>query len=130
MAEYVMKDIVKKRGIGDNFEIASAATSTEEIGSEVYPPARKTLYDHGIRCDGKRSRQMTMEDYLYYDYIIAMDRHNLRNMVRFIGDDPEGKVSMLLPHDVADPWYTRDFDQTWDDVNEGCNILLERLGFN
>ena len=134
MAEFVMKDIVKKRGIADNFEIASAATSTEELGNPVYPPARRKLNENGIDCNGKTARQMTKEDYSYYDYILAMDRNNLRNMVRFVGDDPDRKVSLLMSHtdtprDVADPWYTGDFEQTWQDVNKGCNAVLKELGF-
>ena len=132
MAEFVMKDMVKKRGIAENFEIASAATSTEEIGNPVYPPARRKLNENGISCDGKTARQMTKEDYSYYDYILAMDKNNLRNMVRFVGNDPDGKVSLLMSHtdtprDVADPWYTGDFEQTWEDVNMGCEGLLKRL---
>ena len=134
MAEFAMKDIVKKRGIADNFEIASAATSTEEVGNPVYPPARRKLNENGIDCSGKTARQMTKEDYTYYDYILAMDQSNLRNMVRFVGDDPDKKVSLLMSHtdtprDVADPWYTGDFEQTWQDVNKGCNSLLEEIGF-
>ncbi len=132
MAEFVMKDMVKKKGIADMFEIASAATSTEALGEPVYPPARKKLNEEGLNCNGKISRQMTKDDYGYYDYIVAMDRYNLRNMVRFVGDDPEGKVSLLLdytdfPGDVADPWYTGDFEQTWEDVNNGCEGLLKKL---
>ncbi len=134
MAEFVMKDIVKKRGIADNFEIASAATSNWEIGNGVYPPAKHKLRENGISCEGKTARQMTKNDYVYYDLIIAMDEGNLRDMVRFVGNDPMGKVSLLMSHtstprDVADPWYTRDFEQTWKDVNEGCNCLLKELGF-
>ena len=132
MAEFVMKDMVKKKGISDMFEIASAATSTEELGNPVYPPARKKLNEEGLSCSGKTSRQMTTSDYGYYDYIVAMDRYNLRNMERFVGNDPDNKVSLLLdytdtPGDVADPWYTGDFQQTWDDVNNGCKGLLERV---
>lgn len=132
MAEFVMKDMVKKKGIADMFEIASAATSTEELGNPVYPPARKKLSEEGLSCSGKTSRQMTASDYGYYDYIVAMDRYNLRNMARFVGNDPDNKVSLLLdytdnPGDVADPWYTGDFEQTWEDVNSGCKGLLERL---
>ena len=132
MAEFVMKDMVKKKGVADRFEIASAATSTEELGNPVYPPARRKLNEEGLSCSGKTSRQMTKDDYGYYDYIIAMDRNNLRNMVRFVGDDPERKVSLLMDHtstprDVADPWYTGDFQQTWDDVCAGCSGLLEKL---
>ena len=132
MAEFVMKNMVKKKGLSDMFEIASAATSTEELGNPVYPPARRKLNEEGLSCSGKTSRQMTKSDYGYYDYIIAMDRYNIRNMARFVGDDPEGKVSLLLdytdcPGDVADPWYTGDFEQTWEDVNNGCKGLLKRL---
>ncbi len=127
-----MKDMVKKIGVSDMFEIASAATSTEELGNPVYPPARRKLNEEGINCSGKTARQMTKDDYDYYDFIVAMDRYNLRNMTRFVGNDPEGKVSLLMdytstPRDVADPWYTGDFDQTWEDVNMGCEGLLKRL---
>ena len=131
MAEFVMKDMVEKNGVSEEFEIASAATSTEEIGNPVYPPAKRKLAEHGISCEGKTARQMTKEDYAYYDYIIAMDRFNLRNMTRFVGNDPDNKVSLLMdftshPGDVADPWYTGDFDATWDDVNEGCVGILKK----
>ena len=132
MAEFVMKDLVNKKGMADQFEIASAATSTEEIGNPVYPPAKRKLKEHGISCEGKTARQMTKADYTYYDYIIAMDRFNLRNMTRFAGNDPDNKVSLLMdftnrPGDVADPWYTGDFDSTWDDVYEGCVGILKKL---
>ncbi len=132
MAEFVMKDLVKKAGLEAQFEIASAATSTEEIGSHVYPPTRRKMAEHGISCEGKTARQMTMSDYDYYDLLVCMDRNNLRNMRRFCGTDPEGKVSLLMSHtsrpgDVADPWYTGDFDATWDDVMEGCQALLDEL---
>ncbi|MGN0179472.1 MAG: low molecular weight protein-tyrosine-phosphatase [Monoglobaceae bacterium] len=132
MAEFVMKDLVNKKGMADQFEIASAATSTEEIGNPVYPPAKRKLKEHGISCEGKTARQMTKADYTYYDYIIAMDRFNLRNMTRFVGNDPDNKVSFLMdfashPGDVADPWYTGDFDATWNDVYEGCVGILKKL---
>lgn len=132
MAEFVMKDMVKKKGIQDMFEIASAATSTEALGESVYPPARRKLNEEGISCSGKTARQMTKDDYGYYDYIIAMDRLNLRNMARFVGNDPDNKVSLLMdytstPHDVADPWYTGDFQETWEDVNLGCEGLIKKL---
>ena len=132
MAEFVMKDLVNKKGMADQFEIASAATSTEEIGNPVYPPAKRKLKEHGISCEGKTARQMTKADYAYYDYIIAMDRFNLRNMTRFAGNDPDNKVSLLMdftsrPGDVADPWYTDDFDVTWNDVYEGCVGILKKL---
>lgn len=132
MAEFVMKDLVNQKGISDKFEIASAATSTEEIGNPVYPPAKRKLAEHGLTCDGKTARQMTKADYSYYDYIIAMDRYNLKNMTRFTGGDPDKKVSLLMeftsrPGDVADPWYTGDFDATWNDVYEGCSGVLRYI---
>jgi protein-tyrosine phosphatase len=132
MAEFVMKDLVKKAGLEWAFEIASAATSTEEIGNPVYPPARRKLAEHGIGCAGKTARQLCRKDYDYYDYLIGMDSANLRNMRRMCGGDPEGKISLLLDHtnrpaDVADPWYTGDFEATWQDVLEGCSCLLEKL---
>lgn len=133
MAEFVMKHLVEERGLQERFEIASAATSTEEIGNPVYPPARRKLAEHGIGCQGKTARQMTMEDYLYYDLIIVMDRSNVRNLRRLLGEDTEGKVHLLMdytsrPGEVADPWYTGNFDATWRDVLEGCEGLLEYLG--
>lgn len=132
MAEFVMKQLVKNEGLEEQFEIASAATSTEEIGNSVYPPARRKLAEHGIGCEGKTARQMTRADYHYYDYIIAMDRNNLRNLKRMFGEDTEHKISLLMeytqrPGDVADPWYTGDFDATWRDVLEGCRGLLDYL---
>ncbi len=132
MAEFVMKDMIRKKGCADKFEIASAATSTEEIGNPVYPPARRKLSEHSISCNGKTARQMTEGDYLHYDYIVAMDRNNLRNMKKFVGDDPGNKVSLLMSHtdrpgDVRDPWYTGDFEETWKDINEGCSALLKKL---
>ena len=135
MAEFVMKRLVEDAGLSDRFEIASAATSTEEIGNPVYPPARRKLAEHGIGCAGKTARQMTMDDYRHYDYIIAMDHNNLRNLRRLIGEDHDHKISLLMdfterPGDVADPWYTGDFEATWRDVIEGCeglmNILMKR----
>ena len=124
---------------GADFEIASAATSTEEIGNPVYPPARRMLERHGIDCRGKTARQMTLRDYEYYDYIVLMDRNNLRNL-RWILPPAiyerecagGGKVSLLMDwtgnsRDVADPWYTGDFDATWNDVNEGCRAMLTSL---
>lgn len=131
MAEFVLRNMVKN--MAAEFEIASAATSTEEIGNPVYPPARKKLKENGISCDGKTARQMTKEDYRYYDHIIAMDRFNIRNMAKFVGEDPDNKVSLMMdftnrPGDVADPWYTGDFEATWQDINEGCRGLLKELG--
>ncbi len=133
MAEFVMKDMVRKRGLGDRFEIASASTSREEIGNPVYPPARRKLAEHGISCEGHHARQMTRADYDKYDLIIGMDHANIRNILRITGGDPEGKVSLLLDHtaragqEVADPWYTGDFDETWDDVTEGSEALLTEI---
>lgn len=130
MAEYVLKDIVKKRGIENEFEIASAATSREEIGNPVYPPARKKLAENGISCGGHQARQITKRDYAHFDRIVCMDRNNVRNTLRITGGDPDHKISMLLDftpragHEVADPWYTGDFDATWRDVVEGCEGLL------
>ena len=130
MAEFVMKDLVKKAGLEHQFEIASAAVSREELGNPVYPPARQMLAQHGIRCDGKTARQVTAADYEKYDHLVCMDRSNLRLLDRIIGSDPEGKVSLLLDHagihrDVADPWYTGDFEATWNDVLTGCTALLQ-----
>ena len=133
MAEFVMKDMVHKRGLDDCFEIASAATSREELGNPVYPPARRKLAEHGISCSGHHARQMTKTDYDRYDTIIGMDHANIRNILRITGGDPEHKVSLLLDHtdrpgqEVADPWYTGNFDDTWCDVVEGCEALLNRI---
>lgn len=132
MAEFVMKDLVGKAGADERFFIASAATSTEEIGNPVYPPARRKLAEHGIGCAGKTARQMTAADYREYDLLIGMDSANLRNMRRICGGDPEGKIRLLMdftdrPGDVADPWYTGDFETTWRDISAGCRGLLEWL---
>ena len=115
MAEFVMKDLVQKAGLADHFYIESAATSTEEIGNEVYPPAKRKLAEHGISCKGKTARQMTRSDYQRFDLLIGMDDWNIRNMTRIAGGDPEGKIHKLLDYtvrkgDVADPWYTGDFE--------------------
>lgn len=132
MAEFVMKDLVKKAGREGDFEIASAATSSEELGNPVYPPARRKLKEHGIDCSGKTARQLRREDYGKWDLLIAMDGANLRNMRRLFGGDPEGKCALLMdftdrPGEVADPWYTGDFQATWEDVSLGCRALLARL---
>lgn len=129
MAEFVMRDLVEEAGLGGRFEIASAATSTEEIGNPVYPPARRKLEEHGISCAGKRARQLRREDYDRYDLLIGMDSANLRSMERICGGDPEGKLRLMMdfsqrPGNVADPWYTGDFESTWQDVSEGCRGLL------
>ena len=139
ISEFVMKDMVSKRGIADKFYIASAATSTEEIwngiGNPVYPPAKRELARHGISCDGKRAVQITKADYEKYDYILGMEEKNIRNILRIIGKDPQGKVERLLdysdnPRDIADPWYTGDFESTYKDVVEGCEYFLKYLEKN
>lgn len=132
MAKYVMKDLVVKAGREDEFQIESAATSTEEIGNPVYPPARAKLKEHGITCEGYAARQMKKSDYEEFDYIIGMDNENLYYMNRLWPEDPDEKIHLLMdytsrPGQVSDPWYTRDFEATWIDVLEGCNGLLETL---
>ena len=126
MAEYVMKYLVEQAQLTDQFLIESAATSTEEIGNPVYPPARRKLAEHGISCNGHAARQMTRADYNRYDLLVGMDSANIRNMTRIAGGDPEGKIRPLLyDKDVADPWYTGNFEVTWQDVLRGCQALLE-----
>ena len=132
MAEFVMKDLVQKAGLEAQFHIESAATSTEEIGNPVYPPARRKLAEHGIDCAGKTARQLTNADYDQFDLLIGMDQANLRNMHRICGGDFAGKLHLLMdytdrPGDVADPWYTDDFETTWRDVLEGCEGLLRAV---
>ena len=132
MAEFVMKDMVNREGLAENFEINSAATSTEEIGNPVYPPAREELLKHGISCEGKTARRMTKGDYDYYDYIIGMDRWNIRNIEKIVGNDKDGKISLLLSYagldrDISDPWFTGNFGATWNDVVKGCKGLLEHI---
>ena len=134
MAEFVMKDMVQKAGIADNFFIASAATSAEEIGNPVHRGTRNRLAGEGISTAGKYARQMTRKDYAEYDYLIGMDRWNLRSMERIVGPDREGKLSLLLDYtdragaEIADPGYTGNFDETYDDIVEGCRGLLKKLG--
>lgn len=132
MAEFVMKDLVAENGLEEQFYIESAATSTEELGNEVYPPAKRKLAEHGISCKGKTARQMKQADYDRFDLLIGMDEWNIRNMTRICGGDPEGKIRKLLDYtnrkgDVADPWYTGNFEATWQDVTEGCECLLKLL---
>ena len=126
MAEFVMKDLVKKAGRAAEFHIASAAVSREESGNPVYPPARRELAKHGIRCDGHAAHQITARELEEYDYIYYMDASNARYLWRLFGDRAE-KCQPLLNHDVADPWYTGDFTATWNDVLEGCSRILEEL---
>lgn len=132
MAEYVMKDLVKKAGLESQFRIASAATSREEIGNPVYPPAQRKLAEHGIGCSCHAARQLVNSDYEKYDLLIGMDQANLRDMYRICGGDYAEKMSLLMDHtarpgNVADPWYTEDFEATWRDVLEGCRGLMRKL---
>lgn len=132
MAEYVLKEMVRKAGLETQFHIESAATSTEEIGNPVYPPARRELAKHGIGCAGHAARQLRNEDYEEYDFLIGMDRANIRSMYRICGGDCSEKMHLLMdftdrPGDVADPWYTGDFATTWRDVEEGCCGLLKEI---
>lgn len=164
MAEYAMRDMVEKAGLSAKYQIASAATSREELGNPVYPPARRKLEEHGINCAGHAARQLVRADYERWDYLIGMDSANRRNMQRLFGGDPAGKISLLLEwvketpakacpltgregarersqfspqaeteksglcsDDVADPWYTGDFEATWRDVQRGCRAILETL---
>ncbi len=160
MAEFVLKDMVEKMGIKEQFEIASAATSTEEIwrgsGNPIYPPAQAELRKHGIgrtpytNFAGKRARQVTRQDYEYYDYLLCADTANIRNTIRITGQDKDEKIRLLLDfsnikmsgnnadmlmhessgRSIADPWYSGDFMATWNDVVEGCRGFLSYLGFN
>ena len=136
MAEFVFKDLIKKRGLEAKYLVQSSATSTEEIwgdvGNPVYPPAREELEKHGIDCSGKRAVQVTRADYEKYDLLVVMDSNNVRNLLRIIGSDPDAKVHKLLSFagrsdDVSDPWYSRDFTTCYNDVFEGCNALLNHL---
>ena len=125
MGEYVLKDMVKKAGLEDRFEIASAAVSREELGNPVYPPARRELAKHGIACDGHKAHQITQREYDYYDRIYYMDGSNARWLNRLLKET--SKCFPLLDHDVADPWYTGDFTATWNDIVEGCNAIMEEF---
>ena len=126
MAEYVMKDLVRKAGKSDDFFIASAAVSREELGNPVYPPARRELHRHGISCDGHAAHQITGAELEEYDRVYYMDGSNARYLRRLFGDRAD-KCRPLLERDVADPWYTGDFTRTWQDVMEGCTRILEEL---
>ncbi len=126
MGEFVLKDMVKKAGREMEFEIASAAVSREEIGNPVYPPARREMAKHAVPCDGHTARQVTMADYRHFDRIYYMDRSNARYLSRLLPDDPQ-KIQPLLDRDVADPWYTGDFAQTWKDIWEGCTKIMEEF---
>ena len=132
MAEFIFRDMVEKRGLGEKIACASAAVSAEEIGNPVYPPARRKLASLGIGCEGKRARQMTRADYDAYDLLIGMEQWNISRMRQICGGDPKGKIRLMLeksprPRDIADPWYTGDFDAACRDITEGCRLLLEEL---
>lgn len=136
MAEFVFRQMAEQEEMADCFVVASAATTDEEIwngcGNPVYPPVERLLREHGMNPDGKRAVLLTAEDYDFYDYFIGMDDENLRDMKRIFHGDPDHKCSLLMdytenPRPVADPWYTRDFQRTWDDVQEGCQGLLNFL---
>ncbi len=133
MAEFVMKDLVKQAGLEGQFRIDSAATSREELGNPVYGPARRKLAEHGISCGGHRARQLQSQDYSQYDLLIGMDQANIRNMGRICGGDPLRKIHLLLDYagrlgqEVADPWYTGDFETAWQDISQGCQGLLKEL---
>ena len=126
MGEFILKDMVAKRGLSHRFRIASAAVSREELGNPVYPPARRELQKHGIRCDGHAAHQITRSELEDYDHIYYMDASNVRYLRRLFGADAD-KCRPLLDRDVADPWYTGDFTQTWNDITEGCEHILEEL---
>ena len=132
MAEFILKDMVAKRGLAGQFYIASAATSSEELGNPVYPPAVRKLREHGIDPAGKTARKMTKKDYEEYDYLLAAEQYNIRNMLNITGGDADGKIHRLLdfskrPRDIADPWYTGDFTAAWNDIVEGCEAFLACL---
>ena len=135
MAEFLLKDIVRKRGLEDAFEIASAATSREEIGNPVHYGTRNKLAQFGISVAGKHAVQVTKRDYEHYDLLLVMDSNNIRNLRRVIGEDTQNKVHLLLDYterkgeSIADPWYTGDFDVTYNDIMEGLAGLLEQLGY-
>ena len=137
MAEFILKDMVRRRKIDDQFVIASSATSTEEIwgdvGNPVYPPAQQELLRHGISCEGKRAVQLRKSDYDRYDHLLCMDKNNLRNAMRIIRNDPENKLRLLLSFDdggsIADPWYYGNFDKTYSDIVRGCEAFLSTLGY-
>lgn len=132
MAQYVLQDMVARRGLTDCFYIDSAATSTEEIGNRVHHGTRGKLHEVGIYCGDHRAAQMKRSDYARYDYLLGMDTWNIRNMNRIVGSDPDHKIHRLLdfgdhPRDIADPWYTGNFDVTYDDIVEGCEALLAHI---
>lgn len=131
MAEFIFRDMLSKRGLDKEFYIESSATSREELGNPVYPPARRILAEHGISCAGKTARQFSASDYDRFDYILAMEDSNVRSLHRMVSDT-EGKIHRLLdfaanPRNIADPWYTGNFRITYDDIVEGCEAFLEKI---
>ena len=130
MAEFILRDILEQTGKEGEIAVSSAAVSREELGNPVYPPARRILAAHGIRCEEHAARQMTAQDYEKYDLLIGMDQANIRNLRQICGGDPDGKIHLLLEYagdlgqEVADPWYTGDFEATWQDVLAGCRGIL------
>lgn len=132
MAEFVFRHMVEERHLSDKFLIASSATSREEIGNSVHLGTKHKLREVGISCDGKTAVQLTKKDYEIYDFIICMESYNIKNVLRVVGEDKEGKIHRLLdfstrPRDIADPWYTGDFDETYNDITEGCAALLNYI---
>lgn len=132
MAEFMFKKLVNEKGCADDFIITSSATSYEEIGNPVYPPARKMLAYHGIGCEGKTARHFEKKDYEENDYILCMDSNNLRTLRRMTDGDPNGKISKVLDYtvrggDISDPWYTRDFNRTYEDLKEGLDAFYEAI---
>lgn len=132
MGEYILKDLVERRGIAGDFFIASAAVSREELGNDVYPPARRCLTAHGIACPRRRAVQLTAADYEKFDWILYMEEYNRSGLRRLLPEDPAGKIRRLLdftksPRDVEDPWYTGDFETAYRDIREGCLAFLDYL---
>lgn len=132
MAKFILKDLVEKEGLSAQFYIDSAATSTEEIGNPIYPPAKRKLKQHGILAEGHQAKRMQPGDYQKYDYLLGMEQYNIRNMMRILGGDPQHKVCRLLdfasrPRDIDDPWYSGDFETAYQDILEGCQAFLEEM---
>jgi len=132
MSEFIMRDMVAKRGLSDKIQVASAATSREELGNDMYPPAKRKLDKEHIPYTRRHARQVTMADYDEYDLLLCMEKYNIRNLKRIIPNDPKHKIHLLLdytdnPRDISDPWYTDDFDTAYDDIVEGCQGVLEHL---
>ena len=132
MAEFVMKDIIEKAGLSSEYVIVSAATSREEIGNDIHSGTKRVLKEHGIPFESRQARQITKADYDEFDYLVAMDYENLHNIARIVGNDKNGKVKLLMEfagerREVADPWYTRNFEVTYNDVNKGCMSLFSFL---